>query len=406
LQIRFGRRTDLIGFENSKGGLKGPPFLRLGCTKLRKIEVAIRSSKLGRGDEPVQNAKSIPAFPHGFRWPIAPTYKSEQTHVCANRREERRHMRAIRSVSAAMAITLAMAMTPSAQAQMPEVSMTRAPILPEPNAIPLYAGVAPGSEGATQKEVWTKAFAGEIWIRNITKPTLTPFLPKKGTATGAAVLVVPGGGFRFVSMSNEGTPIAQWLAARGIAAFVLKYRVDETPDNDAEFGKAMMAMLSGPVANDGPPPMSTPTIDRARMDAQTALKMIRANATKWGVDTKRVGMMGFSAGAMTTMATTLANDPDARPDFIAPIYGFMTPVAPPPNPQPMFAAMAGDDPLFNKQGFGLIDSWRKAGGNVEFHYYSGGGHGFGSHKKGTTSDLWFDQFIAWMKSRGLLAKAK
>ena len=71
----------------------------------------------------------------------------------------------------------------------------------------------------------------------------------------------------------------------------------------------------------------------------------------------------------------------------------------------MFAAMAADDMLFNKQGFGLLESWTKAGGSVEFHMYQGGGHGFGSHKKGTTSDLWFEQFMAWMKAKGLLNKA-
>jgi acetyl esterase/lipase len=117
-------------------------------------------------------------------------------------------------------------------------------------------------------------------------------------------------------------------------------------------------------------------------------------------------MLGFSAGAMTTMATTLVNAPDARPDFIAPIYGMMLPVTPPSNPQPMFVALASDDPLFNKQGFGLVESWQKAGGSVEFHYFSGGSHGFGSHKKGTTSDMWFDEYMAWMKAKGLLKAAK
>ncbi len=305
----------------------------------------------------------------------------------------------------ALAITLAVLTPAPASAQMPQDMMKRVPATAEPNAIPLYKGAAPGSESAKHKEVWTD-MRGETWVRNITRPTLTPFLPKPGTGNGAAVLVVPGGGFKFVSISNEGWPIAQWLADRGVAAFVLKYRTDETPDAEAEFGKEMMAMFSAPRRADGPTVGNEATIGRARADAQAALRMIRGNAAKWGIDPKRVGMMGFSAGAMTTMATTLANAPDARPDFIAPIYGFMTAVTPPPNPQPMFAAMASDDMLFNKQGFGLIESWQKAGGSTEFHFYQGGGHGFGSHKKGTTSDLWFDQFMAWMNARGLLKPAK
>ena len=293
----------------------------------------------------------------------------------------------------------------SAQAQMPTMTMTRAVRPAEPTAIPLYQGTAPGSEGATQAEVWTEAMGAEKWVRNITRPTLTPFLPKKGTGNGAAVLVVPGGGFQFVSISNEGWPIAQWLADHGVAAFVLKYRTEKTPDSEAEFQKAMMARFQAPRTDAPPAPEMTVAVEIARADAQTALRMIRSNAAKWGIDTKRVGMLGFSAGAMTTMATTLANAPDARPDFIAPIYGFMTPVTPPPSPQPMFAALASDDPLFGKQGFGLIESWKNAGGSVELHFFEGGSHGFGSHKKGTTSDLWFDEYMAWMKARGFLKPA-
>jgi acetyl esterase/lipase len=301
---------------------------------------------------------------------------------------------------------VALAISSSGTAQMPGMTMETAVRPAEPTAIPLYKGVAPGSEAWTHQEVWTKAMGRELWVRNITQPTLTPFLPKKGKGNGAAVLVIPGGGFQFVSINNEGWPVAQALADRGIAAFVLKYRVEKTPESTAEFAKEMAARFSAP-----PPSQSTtsrqfePAVAIARADAQTALRMIRGNAAKWGIDTKRVGMVGFSAGAMTTLATTLADDPTARPDFIAPIYGMMYAVTPPANPQPMFAALASDDPLFNKQGFGLIESWQKAGGSVEFHYYQGGSHGFGAQKKGTTSDLWFDQFVAWMKAQGLLKPA-
>jgi acetyl esterase/lipase len=305
-----------------------------------------------------------------------------------------------------MALALIGAATPTvALAQIPTLVTSRMVPPAEPTAIPLYKGIAPGSENATYPEVWTKAFGKEQWVRNITRPTLTPFLPKKGKGNGAAVLVIPGGGFQFVSISNEGWPVAQWLADRGIAAFVLKYRVEKTPESEAEFGKEMTARFQAPRDDKGPSLEMFKTIDLARADAQTALRMIRGNAAKWGIDTKRVGMVGFSAGAMTTMATTLANAPDARPDFIAPIYGMMLPVTPPPSPQPMFAALASDDPLFNKQGFGLIESWQKAGGSVEFHYYEGGNHGFGAQKKGTTSDLWFDQFVAWLKAKKFLTAA-
>ncbi len=303
-------------------------------------------------------------------------------------------------------ITLALALlTAPAIAQMPTLTITNIARPAEPGAIPLYQGAAPGSESATYPEVWSMAFGREQWIRNITRPTLTPFLPKRGTGNGAAVLVIPGGGFQFVSISNEGWPVAKWLADHGIAAFVLKYRVERTPESGEEFGKAMMARFQAPRSDAPLSPEMLATIELARADAQTALRMIRSNASKWGVDPKRVGMLGFSAGAMTTMATTLANAADARPDFIAPIYGFMTSVTPPPQPQPMFAALASDDPLFGRQGFGLIESWQKAGGSVELHFYEGGQHGFGAQTKGTTSDLWFTEFMAWMNAKGFLKAA-
>jgi acetyl esterase/lipase len=301
-------------------------------------------------------------------------------------------------------ILMAGAITQPAIAQ-PAMTMTNIEAPAEPTAIPLYKGIAPGSETASQKEVWSLAFGREKWVRNVTRPTLTPFLPKKGKGNGAALLVIPGGGFQFVSISNEGWPIAQWLADRGVAAFVLKYRVEQTPVAAADFGTAMAARFQAPRADQGPSPEMLAAIDLARADAQTALRMMRGNAAKWGIDTKRVGMLGFSAGAMTTLATTLANDPAARPDFIASIYGMMLPVTPPANPQPMFAALASDDAFFNTQGFGLVESWQKAGGSVELHYYEGGNHGFGAQKKGNTSDLWFGQYMAWMKARGFLKSA-
>lgn len=299
----------------------------------------------------------------------------------------------------AVALLLAVSAPAAALAQSVFPAGQRVAAPAEPDAIPLY----PEARGKNA-EVWTE-MRGELWARNVTRPTLTPVLPAPGKATGAAVLVVPGGGFKFVSMSNEGWPIARWLADRGIAAFVLKYRVDPTPPEEAAFAAEMMKMFAAPPPTGAPTPEVAATIDRAREDAQVALRMIRANAGKWGVDTRRVGMLGFSAGAMTTMATTLADAPDARPDFIAPIYGFMTAVTPPNNPQPMFVALASDDPLFGKQGYGLAESWQKAGGAVELHAYAGGGHGFGSHQLGTPSDQWFNQFLDWMKFKGLLKPA-
>jgi acetyl esterase/lipase len=276
------------------------------------------------------------------------------------------------------------------------------------NAIPLYKGVAPGSEEVKQKEKWARV-AGDYVARNVTSPTLTAFLPPKGNGTGAAVVVVPGGGFMVLAMKNEGLDVARYLTDRGVAAFVLKYRLRPTPDDDKAMQEDMnkvMGPSGGPAGAppaDRPPPSAPPL---ALDDAQTALKLVRARAAEWNVDPKRIGMIGFSAGAMSTLATALRNDPAARADFIGIIYGPLDAVQVPQPAPPLFAAIAADDPLIGTGDFGLIRSWRDAKAPVEFHLYEHGGHGFGMRKASKTSDLWADQFYTWMKDRGLLEATK
>jgi acetyl esterase/lipase len=136
-------------------------------------------------------------------------------------------------------------------------------------------------------------------------------------------------------------------------------------------------------------------------DARAAFALVRARAAQWRVDPTRVGMVGFSAGAMLTMATTLAGN-EAKPAFIGIIYGPLAPVAVPPDAPPMFVALAADDPLFGNGGTGLIDSWRSAHRPVEFHLYEQGGHGFGMYPKPTTSTGWFDAFTRWLAMHGFL----
>lgn len=277
--------------------------------------------------------------------------------------------------------------------------MRTVPVQVDEGAIALYEGPAPGSEGATYEEVWTDT-GTERWARNVTHPTLLPVLPEAGKANGAAVIVVPGGGFQFVSIDNEGYPIAEWLAERGVAAFILKYRVMQTPEDEAEFAEVMRRLFS-PEPGDERVDISK-GIPFAVADAQAALRMVESRSANWGVDPDRIGMLGFSAGAITTMGVTLADGDAPRPDFIGYIYGSMTPVDVPESAPPMFAALAADDGLFGAQGFGVVEAWRKAGAPVELHYYEHGGHGFGSYKRGVTADGWFDQFVDWMSARGLL----
>jgi len=286
----------------------------------------------------------------------------------------------------------------------PDVTMTPTePPMELKGALPLYKGVAPGSENDKQKEKWSKV-RDDYVARNVTVPTLTPFLPAKDKATGAAVIVAPGGGFQVLAMKNEGIDVARYLAEHGIAAFVLKYRIRATPESDQEMQAEMSQMMRGGRPPGNRPRPSTPPL--ALDDAQQALRLVRNRAAEWAVDPRRVGMIGFSAGAMTTLATALRNDPAARADFIGIIYGPLGSVQVPQPTPPLFAAIAADDPLIGTGDFGLIKSWRDAKAPVEFHLYEHGGHGFGMRRLSTTSDLWADQFHSWMKARGLLAAAK
>ena len=202
-------------------------------------------------------------------------------------------------------------------------------------------------------------------------------------------------------MDNEGYPIAEWLAARGVAAFVLKYRTMETP-TDAEDFAAFMSALWAPQPGD-PQVDVTQGIPFAVADAQAALELVRANSEDWGYDADKIGMLGFSAGAITALGVTLSDAEQApKPDYIGYIYGPMDAVEVPEGAPPMFAALAADDGLFAGQGFGIVEAWQKASIPVELHYYQSGGHGFGSYKRGVPADDWFDQFVRWMEAQELL----
>lgn len=272
----------------------------------------------------------------------------------------------------------------------------------EPNAILLGTG---GVENQPAKETWFRQW-GDPMARNISTATLTPFLPKKGKANGAAVIVAPGGGFRWLSMGNEGWEVAQALADKGIAAFVLKYRLNPTPESIDGFKESMNRTFAAvtPAADtkDATPP-SRPPMDLSNQlaDAEAAYAMIIKRAAEWGVDTARLGMIGFSAGAGLTMHCTL-HSKSMDLDFIGPIYGGMGPVEVPNNAPPMFNVIATDDFLFRGQ-FGVIDSWFKAGRPVEFHLYQNGGHGFGLGNPNRTSNRWFDAFIHWLDVNSFLA---
>jgi acetyl esterase/lipase len=300
-----------------------------------------------------------------------------------------------------LAALILLATTSAAFAQEPFSSLPPATPIPtpeEPDAIPIY----PATKETQQEEQWV-SLMGQRMVRNVTTATLTPFLPPAGKATGAAVIVAPGGAFYVLAMDNEGYPVARYLADHGIAAFLLKYRLEPTPRDEAGFGKMMSERMSRVIkADSNTPPPSTPA--SAAMDGATAIKLVRARAAEWGVNPERIGMIGFSAGAMLTLSTALAEKAGDRPAFVGLIYGPMNRVAVPADAPPAFIALAANDPLFAKGRFELVDAWREARRPVEFHLYQEGDHGFGMRLHSGTYALWKEQFVEWMKWNGWLGE--
>lgn len=264
----------------------------------------------------------------------------------------------------------------------------------EPNAIVLGTG---GLENQPDSESWFRQW-GDPMARNISTATLTPFLPDPQRATGTAVIVAPGGGYMWLSMGNEGWEVAQALADQGIAAFVLKYRLQPTGDSIEDFQQKMQRRFEEAeedMPKDRENRRLTFDLSNQLEDAEAAYNMIVKRSDEWKVDVNRIGMIGFSAGAGLTLHAALKSE-SMKLAFIGPIYGGMNAVEVPENAPPMFSAIATDDFLFGGQ-FGLIQSWFDAGIPVEFHLYQNGGHGFGLGNPDRTSNRWFETFMHWLE---------
>jgi acetyl esterase/lipase len=267
--------------------------------------------------------------------------------------------------------------------------------------IPLYAGPAPGppQQNYPEKEYFSKVWNTEV-VANVTKPSLTVFKPAPGSGNGSAIVICPGGGFMALSITSEGTKVAQWLAARGMTAFVLKYRLAHT-DEDAtqeftalyadkqKFGQTVDAII----------PL---TIE----DGLAAVTYVRKHASEWGIAPDRVGIIGFSAGGTVAAGVGFRYTPEGRPAFVAPIYaaasGFKNAAVPPDAP-PMFLAAATDDRLgLAPDTINLYNQWTAAHKSAELHMYAKGGHGFGMKQQGLPTDHWISRFAEWLEMQGLL----
>ncbi len=255
----------------------------------------------------------------------------------------------------------------------------------------IWPGTAPGSEHWTWKEkVFHDTPVGTV-VLDVVTPTITAYLPQKSRATGTGVIVAPGGYCVALTMDLEGSKVARWLQQRGIAAFVLKYRLKQktfagVPPNNFDMDEACKYGIA---------------------DAIQAIKVVRAHAMEWSISPERVGIVGFSAGGMVASGALLQKDAATRPDFAGLIYGAPFGVMPPipSNLPPIFMAWAQDDNVARSGVVKFYDALMAAGDKPEAHIFSAGGHGFGMKKQGTTSDHWIEDFYWWLQAKGFAKPA-
>jgi endo-1,4-beta-xylanase len=261
--------------------------------------------------------------------------------------------------------------------------------------IPLWPNGAPGFEGRKdEKEVHSAQRSGEYKVTNVHNPTLTVFLPPREKVTGAAVVLCPGGGHRELWVLHEGENEAKWLNDRGVAAFVLKYRLARERGSPYQIA------------------------EHALQDGQRAIRLVRNRAKEWGINPDRVGMMGFSAGGEVTALVCAraetgkedAADPvdrlSARPDFQALIYSGPQGVLRenvPRNMPPTFIAV-GDDDNARMWLVAHYQALKTAGVSAELHVYAKTPHGFGyrPNRAGRLGDTWLQQFLAFLSVEGML----
>jgi acetyl esterase/lipase len=289
-----------------------------------------------------------------------------------------------------LTLTLSLALTLSAQGADPQV-------------VKLWPGKAPGETKELPPEGLQKPKdAKDITKRleNVSEPTITIYPAAKDKATGTAVVVAPGGGYNILAIEHEGTQVCEWLQSLGVTAVLLKYRVPrramQSPDN--------LAMIQ---------------------DAQRAVTLVRGMHKELGIDPKRVGMLGFSAGGHLTACACLITkrtfDPvepadgtySHVPDFGILVYpgglidkgGALKPeFEVKKDSPPMFFAHSSNDNVSSENSVALYLELKKQNVPAEMHLYATGGHGYGMRKTEHPCAKWPDRAADWMKARGLLEK--
>jgi acetyl esterase/lipase len=239
-------------------------------------------------------------------------------------------------------------------------------------------------------------------VTNVTKPTISVFLPPKEKNTGAAMLIAPGGGYNILAWDKEGTEVAEWLNTLGVTGVVLKYRVPRRMDQ----------------MKDRPP-------QRALQDAQRAMRLVRSKAADWGLDEKRIGMLGFSAGGHLTAWTASTIDSPAyesideidrvssRPDFAVLVYAggmmrkdepnrFTDEIRVTKEMPPMFLAHAYDDRVPIENSVQMLLALKALSVPAELHVYSTGGHGFGLRPSDKPASTWPARCEDWLRVQQII----
>lgn len=258
----------------------------------------------------------------------------------------------------------------------------------------LWPNGAPGSEGKTGNEI-IRMVEGDQVVKNIHRPSITTYIPAKEKATGAALIIAPGGGHRELWITHEGYNEAKYLSDKGIACFVLKYRLARDSN-------------------------STYTIDKDELaDIQRAIRLVRSRAKEWNIDTSKIGVMGFSAGGEVAGLSAMRFDygkPDAadvidressRPAYQALIYpGGTARMEAVTNAPPLFILGGYNDRADIAEGIAQVYiKYKKAGIPAELHVYSNAGHGFGMRERNTGAVAgWVDRFYEWLIDRGFTKK--
>lgn len=247
-------------------------------------------------------------------------------------------------------------------------------------------------------------------ISNVTSPSIAVYLPDPAIATGTAVVVLPGGALRFLSWDNEGVRVAEWLNSKGIAAFVLKYRLDNREMKQPGVNPPSMQLrltidqfdqLKNANANPSDDPESVIVVNRAAADAREAIRVIRERFGEWKINPYRVGYLGFSAGGGVAINAIVNNEnPETMPDFIGTIYGpSLVDVRVPSPAPPLFIATAADHMNVAAGCLALFLTWEKAGAEADLHVYGKGKGAFGMTQQGLPSDEWIQDFYIWLVSQ-------